>query len=157
MKTTSRIRNFTRTSFRVVLLVGAAALAVTTSGCIVDDSGPGYGGGCTPDLFVDWQIQNSAGAPVTCAGAGAATVVVTVSGAAYAQPVDYPQVCVANQTYSSVDLLLAGGGIYDVTVSLYDATGNSLAPAQSISLDINSCGSYQTPSAALLVVSPPAS
>jgi hypothetical protein len=149
MKTTSRIRNFARSSLRVVLLAGAAALAVTTSGCIVDDSGPGYGGGCAIDLFVDWQIQNSAGAPVTCAGAGAATVVVTVDGTVF------QQACPPNLSMGSYDAPLQGPGTYNITVGLFDANGNSLAPALTTSLD--SCVYNETPTPAVLVVSPPAS
>lgn len=145
MTTSRKIRSFGLTS---LFLLGAVALAATASGCVIDD-GNGCGGGFGPDLFVDWQIQNSAGAPVTCAGAGAATVVVTVD------KVTYPQTCVADQSGSSVDVPLQGSGTYDVTVSLYDATGNSIAPAQSISVSVSSCGSYATPSPALLVVSPP--
>ena len=145
MTSTREIRSFGLTS---LLLLGAVALAATASGCVIDN-GTGCGGGFGPDLFVDWQIQNSAGAPVTCAGAGAATVVVTVD------KVNYPQTCVATQSGSSVDVPLQGSGTYDVTVSLYDATGNSIAPAQSISVSVSSCGSYSTPSPALLVVSPP--
>jgi len=149
MTTTSRNRSFGLTS---ILFLGAVALAATASGCIIDPgSGSGYGGGCAPDLFIDWQIQNSAGAPVTCAGAGAATVMVTVD------TVNYPQICVPGQNTNFYDAILQGTGTYNVTVGLYDAGGVSLAPAQSISLDISSCGSYQTPSPALLVVSPPAS
>jgi hypothetical protein len=144
MTTTSRTRSF---GFTSILLLGAVALAATASGCVIDN---GNCGGAGSDLFVDWQIQNSAGAPVTCGGAGAATVVVTVD------KVDYPQTCVSTRSSSSIDVPLQGSGTYDVTVSLYDATGNSLAPSQSISVDVNSCGSYATPSPALLVVSPPA-
>lgn len=145
MTNTGKIRSFGLTS---LLLLGAVALATTASGCVIDD-GNGCGGSGS-DLFVDWQIQNSAGAPVTCAGAGAATVVVTVDKVNYP-----PQTCVADQSYSSLDVPLQGSGTYDVTVSLYDATGNSIAPAQSISVSVGSCGSYATPSPALLVVSPP--
>lgn len=153
METTSRIRNVARTSLRVVLLAGAAALAVTTSGCIVDDSGynSGYGSGsCLPDLLVDWQIQNSSGAFVTCAAAGAATVSATVNGSVF------PQACLAAQSFGSIDVPLAGVGSYDITVSLFAANGTSLATPQEYSppIAINNCGRNETPTPAVLVVSP---
>lgn len=146
MKSTSRMRNFARTSLRVVLLAGAAALAVTTSGCIVDDSGPGYGGECATSLFVDWQIQNSAHAPVTCAAAGAATVLITVD------TVDYQPTCTSGSSEGSYQVPIQGSGTYNITVGLYDANGNSLAPALTTSLD--SCVYNETPTPAVLVVSP---
>jgi hypothetical protein len=147
MTTTSRLRNF---AWRSLLFAGLAALAVTASGCFGNDGyNNGYGGGgCSPDLFVDWQIQNSTGAPVTCGGAGAATVLVTIDSAPYPQP------CVSTESTGHIDPFLTGTGTYNVTVALFDAQGNSLAPAQSISLDINGCGSFDTPSPAVLVVSP---
>jgi hypothetical protein len=148
MTTTSRLRNF---AWRSLLFAGVAALAVTASGCYGDSgyNNNGYGGsGCSPDLFVDWQIQNSTGAPVTCTGAGAATVLVTIDSA------PYPQKCVPSDSTGFIDPFLQGTGTYNVTVALFDDQGNSLAPAQSVSLDINSCGSFQTPGPAVLVVSP---
>ena len=147
MTTTSRLRSY---AWRSLLFAGLAALAVTASGCYGNsgDYNNGYGGGCSPDLFVDWQIQNSTGAPVTCAGAGAATVQVTIDNT------PYPQTCVSTESTGHIDPLLTGTGTYNVTVALFDADGNSLAPPQSISLDVNGCGSFETPSPALLVVSP---
>ena len=146
MTTTSRLRSF---AWRSLLFAGVAALAVTASGCFGNDGyNNGYGGGCSPDLFVDWQIQNNTGAPVTCAGAGAATVMVSIDSAPYPVP------CVSTESTGHIDPLLQGTGTYNVTVALFDAQGNSLAPAQSISLDVNGCGSFETPSPAVLVVSP---
>jgi hypothetical protein len=151
MKTTSRIRNFARTSLRVVLLAGGAALAVTTSGCIVDDSGYNSGyGSCLPDLLVDWQIHNSAGASVTCGAAGAATVRADVNGS------PFPQDCLAGESFGSIDVPLGGVGSYDITVSLFAADGTSLATPQQYSppLVINNCYTNETPTPAVLVVSP---
>jgi hypothetical protein len=151
MTTTSRLRSF---GWRSLLFAGVAALAVTAAGCFGNDgynNNNGHGGTCSPDLFIDWQIQNSSGAPVTCGGAGAATVQVTIDGAPYPQP------CVSGDSTGNIDPLLQGTGTYNVTVALFDAQGNSVAPAQSISVDINGCGSFETPSPALLVVSPPGS
>jgi hypothetical protein len=85
---------------------------------------------------------------VTCAGAGAATVLVTIDST------PYPQTCVSTESTGHIDPFLQGSGTYNVTVALFDDQGNSLAPAQSISLDINGCGSFETPSPAVLVVSP---
>ena len=146
MTTTSRLRSF---AWRSLLFAGVAALAVTASGCYGDSGyNNGYGGGCSPDLLVDWQIQNSTGAPVTCVGAGAATVLVTIDSTPYPQP------CVSTDSTGYIDPLLQGTGTYSVTVGLFDDKGNSLAAAQSVSLDINGCGSFQTPGPAVLVVSP---
>lgn len=147
MTTTSRIRNFGLTSVRLVLVAGAVALAVTTSGCIIDDTGSGYGGGCATSLFVDWQIQNSAGAPVTCAGAGAATVLVTVD------TVNYQQTCPPSSSQGFYQVPIQGSGTYNITVGLFDAGGNSLAPALTTSLD--SCYTNETPTPAVMVVSSP--
>jgi hypothetical protein len=146
MTTTSRIKNFGLTS---VLFAGAVALAVTASGCF-GGSGSGYGGGCAPDLLIDWQIQNSAGAPVTCDGAGAATVTATVDGTPYSQ------MCPVGFAQGQFDVFLPYSGSTDVTVNLYTSTGTSLAPSQSITLNVTSCYTSETPSPAVLVVSPPA-
>jgi hypothetical protein len=149
MTTTGRIKKLGLTSLLTVSVVGAVALAVTASGCVIDP-GSGYGGGCAPDLLIDWQIQNSAGAPVTCGGAGAATVTATVDGT------PYQQTCPPNFAQGQFDVFLPYSGNTDVTVNLYDSTGTSLAPSQSITLNVTSCYTSETPSPALLVVSPPA-
>jgi hypothetical protein len=136
MKTTHRLRPFV---LGPVLFAAAVGLALASSGCVVDS--------CQPDLFVDWQIQTSTGAPVTCDGAGASTVVITIDG------VDYTQVCPAGLTYGYRDIpLQASYAGYNVTVNLYDATGNKLAPEQTSTVNINACGSYQTYGPAPLVV-----
>ncbi len=135
-----------------VVFAAAVGLALTATGCVVD-TGPGYGYGvnCQSDLYVPWQIENPAGGPVTCDGAGAATVVIDVDGA------KYPQTCPPAMSYGSQDILLqANYSTYDVTVNLYDQGGNALAVPQTVSVNVQSCGSYTTPGAALLVVTPPA-
>jgi hypothetical protein len=136
MKTTNRLRPFV---LGPVLFAAAVGLALTSSGCVVDS--------CQPDLLVDWQIQTSTGAPVTCDGAGAATVVITIDGAEYRQP------CPAGYSYGFQDILLQSNYAgYNVTVNLYDSTGNKLAPEQTSTVNINACGSYQTYGPAPLVV-----
>jgi hypothetical protein len=142
MTITNRIRKLGLTA---ALGAAAVVLAVTASGCF------GGNGGCLPDVFVDWQIQNSAGAPVTCAGAGAATVVINIDGV-----VDQHS-CQPGASEGAYDEPLQSSGTYNISVSLFDAGGNSLAPAQSITLDVQSCGSAETPMPAVLVVSPTAS
>jgi hypothetical protein len=157
MTTTRAIRNLGFTSFRGVLLAGAVALAVTASGCFGDPgngygNGNGYGGSCAPDLLVDWQIQNSTGAPETCDGAGAATVNAAISSAAYPTPANNPQPCAAGFAAGQIDAFLPATGTYDVTVSLLDSTGKSLAPALSNTFVITSCGTSETPTPAVLSV-----
>ncbi|HLK89789.1 MAG TPA: hypothetical protein VKZ18_07840 [Polyangia bacterium] len=134
------------------VLAAAVGLALTTAGCVVD-TGPNYGYGvnCQSDLYVPWQIENPAGGPVTCDAAGAATVVIDVDGT------KYPQTCPPALAYGSQDILLqANYATYDVTVNLYDQGGNALAVPQTVSVNVQSCGSYTTPGAATLVVTPPA-
>jgi hypothetical protein len=134
-----------------VLCAAAVGLALTTSSCIGDPgSGYYYDTNCQSDLYVPWQIQNPAGAAVTCGSAGAATVVIDINGS------KYPQSCTSSLSYGSNDLLLpANNSTYDVTVSLYDADGNALAVPQEVTIGVGGCGSYQTPGPALLVVTPP--
>jgi hypothetical protein len=159
--TTTRNRTLGRASLGVTLfgLAAVVALGVTASGCVVDTGpgsgyGPGYGhGGCLPDLLVGWQLQDSAGAAVTCTQAGAARVTATVNG------YDYSQTCLPSESVDQLDVPLAAPGSFSVTVSLYAADGTSLATPQTYSppLQITSCYTTSTPSPAILVVSPPPS
>ncbi|HEY6476463.1 MAG TPA: hypothetical protein VI456_07750 [Polyangia bacterium] len=136
MKITNRIRPFV---LGRVLFAAAVGFALTSSGCVVD--------GCQSDLFVDWQIQTATGAPVTCDGAGAATVVITIDGA------EYRQICPAGYSYGSRDIPLQSNYAgYNVTVNLYDSTGTQLAPTQTSTVSVTSCASYQTAGPAPLVV-----
>jgi hypothetical protein len=131
------------------LFVAAVGLALSASGCVIDP-GPGYDVSCQSDLFVQWQIQNESGAAVTCAGAGAATVTINIDGA------PYPQKCTPDLSEGGQDIpLQQNNASYDVTVSLYDAGRNPLAVPQEITINVGGCGSYSTPSPALLVVTPP--
>jgi hypothetical protein len=145
-------KSFRTLALGPLLLATVVGLGLAVSGCVVDSSpNDGYGYGCQSKLFVDWQIQNPAGGAVTCAAAGAATVVIDIDG------VDYPQVCGADKAFGSQNILLQQNyATYNVTVNLEDASGNALAVPQTTSIDVTVCGSYQTPGAALLVVTPPA-
>jgi hypothetical protein len=141
MKTTHRLRPFV---LGPVLLAAAVGLALTSSGCVVD------GSDCQSDLFVDWQIQNSTGGPVTCDAAGAATVLITIDGA------PYPQMCVPGYSYGSQYIpLQSNHASYNVTVNLYDANGNALVPQQTSTVSVAGCGSYETAGPAPLVLPAP--
>ena len=108
------------------------------------------GGGCLSDLFVDWQIQSPTGAAVTCDAAKAAQVIVSIDG------VNYPQVCPSGRSSGNQDLVLqANYATYDVTVNLEDINGAALAVPQATAIDVTSCGSYETPGPAILIVTPP--
>jgi hypothetical protein len=110
-----------------------------------------YGRGCLSDLFVDWQIQNPAAGAVTCDAVHATEVVVNIDG------VNYPQTCPAGHSFGNQDIVLQrNDATYFVTVNLEDVNGEALAVPQSTSIDVTSCGSYQTPGPAILVVAPPA-
>jgi len=143
-------KSFRTLALGPVLFAVVGGLGLALSGCVVDSSSDdGYG--CQSDLYVDWQIQNPAGGSVTCAAAGAATVVINIDG------VNYPQTCPANKVLGFQDIALQQNyASYNVTVNLEDASGNALAVPQTTSIDVTVCGSYQTPGPALLVVTPPA-
>jgi hypothetical protein len=132
------------------LLAGAAALA--GAGCIVpagpDQTDRHQGGGCAPDLIVDYELQDAAGAPVTCASAGAAAVRAVVDG------VTFPVACAPDSSAGFVTVPLQGPGTYDVTIGVFDGRGAPLAAAQSSSFGITSCGDTETQTPAVLVVSP---
>lgn len=145
-------KSFRTLALGPLLLAAVVGLGLTLSGCVVDTSADdGYGYGCQSDLYVDWQIQNPAGGSVTCAAAGAATVVINIDG------VNYPQACPPDKVLGHQDIALQQNyASYNVTVNLEDASGNALAVPQTTSVDVAACGSYQTPGPALLVVTAPA-
>jgi hypothetical protein len=145
-------KSFRTLALGPLLFAAVAGIALTLSGCVIDTSpNDGYGYGCQSDLFVDWQIQNPAGGAVTCAAAGAATVVINIDG------VNYPQTCAPNKSFGSQDIILQQNyASYNVTVNLEDASGNALAVPQTTAIDVTYCGSYLTPGPALLVVTPTA-
>ena len=145
-------KSFRTCALGPLLLAAVVGLGVALSGCVVDSTpNDGYGYGCQSDLDVDWQIQNPAGGAVTCAAAGAATVVINIDG------VNYPQTCEPNKSFGNQDLVLQQNyASYNVTVNLEDASGNALAVPQTTSVAVTVCGTYQTPGPAILVVTPPA-
>jgi hypothetical protein len=136
-----------------MLMIGAVAMALATSSCVVDsgpDSGYSSGGNCLPTLYIDYEIQNASGAPVSCSGAGAVSVQATVDG------VMFPQACFpANSSYGQIAVPLQGLGTYNATVNIFDSKGNPLAAAQMTSFNITSCGDTETQTPAILVVTPP--
>ena len=147
----------------LALIVGMGLLALGCGSSTLHGSDGGRGGGgdrgidggidgdgCRSDLFVDWQIENTAGGAVTCDAVKAAQVVVTIDGASY------PQTCPGASSFGSQDLVLqANYATYEVTVNLEDLNGNALAVPQATTIDVASCGSYQTPGPAILVVAAP--
>ena len=143
-------KSFRTLALGPLLSAAVVGLGLALSGCVVDTTpNGGYGYGCQSDLYVDWQIQNPAGGSVTCAAAGAATVVINIDG------VNYPQTCPPNKSYGNQDLVLQQNyASYNVTVNLEDASGNALAVPQTTPVDVTVCDSYQTPGPALLVVTP---
>lgn len=136
-----------------MLMIGTVAMSLAGVGCVVEtgpDGGGGYyGGECLPTLYIDYEIQNAGGAPVTCAGAGAVSVQATVDG------VMFPQSCPSGSSFGQIAVPLQGLGTYNATVNLFDAQGNALAPAQSSSFNITSCGDTEPSTPAILVVTPP--
>jgi hypothetical protein len=151
MKSTSNKRT-RRLVAPLFFLAGPIALALAGSGCVVDtgqDNGDGTGGPCYPNLILDYEIQTATGAPVTCSGAGAATVQAVVDG------VPFPVQCPPNSAAGSVIVPLQGLGTYNATIDVYDGQGNALAPAQTTKFSISSCGDTETQTPAALVVTPP--
>ena len=141
----------TRSVWAPLFLAGPIVLALAGSGCVVEtgpDSGDGTGGPCYPNLILDYEIQNAAGGPVTCDGAGAVTVQAPVDG------VMFQMACPANSSAGSLTVPLQGLGTYNATIDVYDRTGSALAPAQSSSFSIDSCGDTETQTPAILVVTP---
>ena len=71
----------TQSRLGTLAILAAVGLAATVSGCVIDDSNPSYSGNCTPtDIYVDWQLLDVNGTPITCAAAGVATMQATVNG-----------------------------------------------------------------------------
>ncbi len=137
-----------------LLLTTTALLALAGSGCVVEtgpDSG-GYngGGGCSPNLIVDYEIQDSAGGPVTCATAGGYTVQANVDGYLFTTP------CPADASAGSITVPLQGLGTYDVSVNVFDSHGTALASPQTSAFNITTCGDTETQTPAIFVVSPAA-
>ncbi len=130
------------------VLAGSVGLMLAGAGCVID-TGPDGGdtGGCYPNLIIDYTIQDSTGVPVTCGAAGAFTVEANVDG------VTFPASCPRDASAGSIVVPLQGVGLYNATVNLYDGQRNALAPAQSSSFNITSCGDTEPATPAVFVVS----
>lgn len=150
--TTSRIRKIAQTpAVRPALLPGllavALGLALSASGCIIDDSG-GPGPGCFPDLTLSYLISdNATGAQISCATAGADTVRVTVNGT----PIDYG--CTTGPGQQPVTIQLDQPGTVDVYVELYGG-GQLLSSVPTMTVQVG-CGGYQIGAPAELPVNLP--
>jgi len=95
------------------LLAVALGLALSASGCIIDDTG-GPGPGCFPDLTLSYVVlDNATGNAISCAAAGADTVRVTANG----QALDY--VCDAGASPRTLVVQFDQAGYVDVYVELY--------------------------------------
>ncbi len=138
-----------------VFLTTITLLAVAGSGCIVetgpDNGGYNGGGSCYPNLIVDYEIQDAAGGPVTCAAAGVLTVQANVDGYLFTSP------CPADASAGSITVPLQGLGTYDVSVNLFDSHAAALASPQTSAFNITTCGDTETQTPAIFVVSPAAS
>jgi hypothetical protein len=137
-------------------LTATALLALAGSGCIID-TGPdnggynGGGGGCYPNLIIDYEIQDAAGAPVTCAAAGGVTVQANVDGYLFTTP------CLADASAGSLTVPLQGVGTYYVSINVFDGHSTALSSPQTSAFNITTCGDTETQTPAVFVVSPAAS
>jgi hypothetical protein len=140
--TTSRISKLAKTP---ALLVVALALAVSASGCIIDDSG-GTGPGCYPDLTLSYVIiDNATGTAISCAAAGADTVRVTVNG----YPLDYD--CTTGAGVQTLLIPLDYPGDVGVYVELF-GNGQSLSHVNQGMTIYVGCNGYVIPDPAELPV-----
>ena len=128
----------TQSRLGTLAILAAVGLAATVSGCVIDDSNPSYSGNCTPtDIYVDWQLLDVNGTPITCAAAGVATMQATVNG------VPWSQTCPPADSF----------GTYTVSVDAFDSTGNPREKEQkTIDLQITACGISEVPSPAPITV-----
>jgi hypothetical protein len=124
-----------------LLLAAVAGLAVSASGCVIDD-GSNH---CAPFLTVPWSIvDNTTNAPITCSMAGATSVEIDVNGQAYTQN------CTPNQTGGQIDILLSGSGGYTVDAFLLNGS-TTLSEAHPPSFGVG-CVDTQTPTVVFPVI-----
>jgi hypothetical protein len=128
------------------LLIAAAALALSASGCVVDDnSGPTYGT-CYPYLYVPWEIvDNTSSAPVTCDAIGADTVELDVNGQMFTQP------CIGSASTGQFQVALGGAGTYTVDLYLLRGSEPALSEIHPDSFHVG-CNDTQTPVATFPVI-----
>lgn len=140
--TTSRIRKSAQTP---ALLAVALGLAVSASGCIIDDSG-GTGPGCYPELTLSYVVlDNATNNAISCATAGADTVRISVNG----YPVDYT--CNTGAGAQTVVIPLDYPGDVNVYVELF-GNGQSLSHVNQGMTVYVGCNGYVIPQAAELPV-----
>ena len=114
MRTTSRIGS-------LALLTVVTGLAVSASGCFVDNSS-GPASVCYPDLYVNWQVVDNTDTPLTCASVGATSVTGQVGGFTDTEPCP-----AAASSGPQLVFLLNQVGTYSVNVQLRDANGAILS------------------------------
>jgi hypothetical protein len=138
----------TQSRLGTLAILAAVGLAATVSGCVIDDSNPSYSGNCTPtDIYVDWQLLDVNGTPITCAAAGVATMQATVNG------VPWSQTCPPADSFGTIDAPITAFGTYTVSVDAFDSTGNPREKEQkTIDLQITACGISEVPSPAPITV-----
>jgi hypothetical protein len=134
----------------MVLLAGFG-LAVTASGCIIDNSNPPDI--CLPDLTINWRIvSNVDNAVLTCAQAGNAdTVTAQIDGGAYGSVLTpWTGACPANASSGSFIAQLPASGTYNVSLEL--TSGGSLLSETNVLVQPVDCsGNTNTPRADLFV------
>jgi hypothetical protein len=130
-----------------------AGLALSGSGCVVDEGGP-PAGVCTPDLYVNWEVtavvNGVVDTPVTCDSAGAVSVAGLVGG------VSDSVSCPAGVSQSApLYFRLPRTGYYYPDVRLVDGGGNTLselgAAGSGPSIFVDCSGNTQTPVISLSV------
>jgi len=134
-----------------MLLLAASALALSASGCIIDNSSsPDV---CLPDLLVSWQIfRNNTSIPLTCSQAGGAdTVTAQIDGGAFGSVLtDFPAPCPANATSGSFIVELPATGTYNVSLDLTSG-GSSVSTTNILVQPVDCSGNTATPVAPLYV------
>jgi hypothetical protein len=127
-----------------LLLIAAAGLAISASGCIIDGSSS-----CSPDLFVNWDIRaNATNASLTCDQVPADTVSVSVSGASI-NPFVQNIACPVGVSAGTIPIALPVTDTYFVQVTLLSG-GNVLSQTSNNAIFVD-CGGTDTPIVDLVV------
>jgi hypothetical protein len=120
----------TTSVFRKLALLGATAMALATSGCIVDNPS-----GCAPGAVdVAWSVSAN-GAVISCAQAGASEVDIYVDGTTFQFN------CNDHEDVISV----AGGVNHTVSATLFDSSGNNLSSVSSMTVFVPCNTTYAFP------------
>ena len=141
-----------RWSRALMLFVAASGLALSASGCIIDNSStPDV---CLPDLTIRWRIVSNVDqvTPLTCAQAGGAdTVTAEIDGGAYGSVLtSFPGPCPANATSGSFVAELPATGSYNISLDLTSG-GSSLSTTNVLVQYVDCSGNTATPVAPLFV------